>query len=128
MPELTGGSESASSPPRIELRWPVADIAHVVLLGEHDLGNGEQLEEVVRSVVDVVSHLIVDLSEIEFIDTTVINGLCRAKRQADLRALSFNVVIGGNEIVARALEVTNLAAALHAVETLDAALEPRPSV
>lgn len=79
-------------------------------------------------MLDVCTQLVVDLSGVEFIDTTLINGLCRAKRQADLQAVDFNVVIGGNELVARALEVTGLTELLHGVGSLEAALQPRPSV
>ena len=111
----------------IELRWPRTDVAQIVLLGEHDLTSGEELEATLTSVLDVSTKLVVDLTGVEFIDTTLINGLCRAKRQADLRAIEFGVVIGGNEIVARALEVTSLVDSLHGVETLEEALRPRRS-
>ena len=116
------------SPGRIELRWPAPDAAQIVLVGEHDLASGEEFEETVQSVLGSVRQLIVDLTEIEFIDTTLINGLCRAKRQADLRALAFNAVVGRNDIVGRALEVTGLVDTLHAVTTLDEALQPRQSL
>jgi anti-anti-sigma factor len=124
---VSGSAGDAQTGARIELRWPQAEIAQLVLVGEHDLGNVSQLEEAVRSVLDAAAHVVVDLSAIEFMDTTLINGLCRSKRQADLRAVRFNVVIGGNEIVARALEVTSLVHSLHGVESLEAALEPLPT-
>ena len=120
-------SEAAGTPPTIELRWPRTDVAQIVLLGEHDLTSGEELEATLKSVLDVSTKLVVDLTGVEFIDTTLINGLCRAKRQADLRAIEFGVVIGGNEIVARALEVTSLVDSLHGVETLEEALRPTHS-
>jgi anti-anti-sigma factor len=120
-------SESARTP-TLEVRWPRTDVVQLVLRGEHDLASGDRLAEAVRAVLGVCTQLVVDLSGIEFIDTTLINGLCRAKRQADLRAVAFNVVIGGNELVARALEVTSLTGLLHGVDSLEAALQPRPSV
>ena len=63
----------------IELRWPRTDVAQIVLLGEHDLTSGEELEATLTSVLDVSTKLVVDLTGVEFIDTTLINGLCRAK-------------------------------------------------
>jgi anti-anti-sigma factor len=120
-------SDAAGTPPTIELRWPQTDIAQIVLVGEHDLASGAELEATFKAVLDVSTKVVVDLTGVEFIDTTLINGLCRGKRQADLRAIDFNVVIGGNEIVARALEVTSLVDSLHGVETLEEALRPRRS-
>jgi anti-anti-sigma factor len=111
--------------PTIDVRSPEPGIAQVVLGGEHDLSNAEQLRETLDQALANCSHLIVDLSSTEFIDSTVIKALLNTKKAADESGHSFNLVLGTSPLVERVLEITSVLPALNRVHSLGEALETR---
>jgi anti-anti-sigma factor len=119
--------EQPGSPdqPDVELRWPRSGVAQIVLFGEHDLANSAALERTIELTLDGrPTQLLIDLTVAEFIDSTVIRTLVLACRGAEKADIGFNLIVAPDTIVRRALEVTNVLAALNAVESLDAALQP----
>ena len=111
-----------SSAPTIELRRPRPDTALVVLAGEHDLNSAAELGERLRLALDRCTHLIVDLSSTEFIDSSTIAALVNAKKLADHRGCEFNLVLATTPIVERALEITGVLPGLNRVATVEQAL------
>ena len=109
--------------PSIDVRWPRPGVAQVVLGGEHDLGSAGQLADTVARALEGATHLIVDVSEVTFIDSTTIGGVVAAKRQADAIQCRFNLLLATAPIVERALELTGVLPMLNAVHSLDEALE-----
>jgi anti-anti-sigma factor len=118
---MTGDSPQ-SHEPTVELRWPRPRTAVVVLGGEHDLHSAPALEELLDESLSTCDHLIVELSGAEFIDSTTIGVLLRARKHALERDDRFNVVLGPAQAVGRVLDVSGVTPLLNVVETVDQAL------
>lgn len=106
----------------IEVRWLRPDTALVLLGGEHDLGSESELTRSLDHIVRSCSHLIVDLSACEFVDSTTIGALLRAKRLAETDRVEFNVVLGRASIAARVVEISRVGPSLNVVPTVELAL------
>jgi anti-anti-sigma factor len=113
---------AVSKPPSIDVRWPHPGIATVILGGEHDLASADRLSTVLTDTLGVCTHLIVDLSATEFIDSTTIRVLISTKGRADATDRRFNLLMGTEPIVERALEITGVLTALNRVHTLEEAI------
>jgi anti-sigma B factor antagonist len=111
-----------SHQPTIEIRRPRADTALIVIGGEHDLSSAAELSNELNLALDRCSHLVVDLSSAEFVDSTTITALVNAKKRADEIGCRFNLVLGSMPIVERALEITGVLPALNRVRTVELAL------
>ena len=108
--------------PTIDVRAPRSGVVEVVLGGEHDLSSTEQLEETLTQALATCSHLVVDVSEAEFIDSTTIAVLVHAKSAAYDNDRRFNLVLNSTPIVERVLEITGVLETLNRVHTIDEAL------
>ena len=114
--------ETAPPAPTIDVRWPRPRVAQVVLGGEHDLATRDQLDATLADTLATCSHLVVDLSTTQFIDSSTIRVLMTAKDRADAGGRDFNLLLGTAPIVERALEVTGVLPALNRVHALEDAL------
>jgi anti-sigma B factor antagonist len=111
--------------PTTEVRRPRPHVAQVVLGGEHDLASAGELADTLASLPASCSHLIVDLSRVEFVDSSTIRALLKARTRFDEDGRRFNVVVGRAPIVEQALELTGVLPGLGPVSTLDEALASR---
>ena len=110
------------SEPGIDISWPAPDVALVVLTGEHDLSSAGDLKKTFDESLAAGSHLIVNLSPAEFIDSSTIAAFVGAKRSAEAADKKFTLVLGTAAIVERALEVSGVLEILEVVPTVEAAL------
>ena len=85
-----------------------ADVAVVKLLGEHDLAGQSDLADRLRKPVLSGERLIVDLSEAEFIDSSVLNNLLAVERLAHKRRLDIVLQLTTSSAVAQLLEISGL--------------------
>lgn len=106
----------------IEVRRPRPEVALVVLAGEHDLHSGDELRQEFEQALASSEHLIVDLSDAEFIDSTIIAVLLQTMRSAAELDRKFNVVLGTAPAVERILDVTGVIPLLGVVPTVERAL------
>jgi anti-anti-sigma factor len=109
--------------PTIDVHRPKPHIALVVLGGEHDLNSAPLVEEATDEALRTCSHLIVDISPVQFIDSSIINLLVQLKKDADATACRFNLVMGTAPGVERTLEICGVLPALNRVKSVDTALE-----
>jgi anti-anti-sigma factor len=110
--------------PTIEVRRPRRGVAQIVLGGEHDVSSADELKATLDAALEGCSHLVVDLSAVQFIDSTTIRVLVGAKQAADEHQSRFNLVLGGTAPgVRNALEITGVLPLLDEVDTLEQALE-----
>lgn len=109
--------------PTVDLRWRKPDIAIVVLGGEHDLASAPTVECVVGDVLLTCSHLIIDISPVEFIDSSIIKLLVNTKQDADKRGCHFNLVLDGAPLIERTLEICDVLTALNRVTDVHSAIE-----
>ena len=108
--------------PTIDVRRLKPHVALVVLGGEHDLASAPLVEQAAEEALVTCSHLIVDLSPVQFIDSSIINLLVQLKKDADATACRFNLVMGTAPEVEHTLEICGVLPGLNHVRTLDAAL------
>jgi anti-anti-sigma factor len=98
--------------------------AVVALMGEHDAYSSERLESEVKVLLEARRHVVVDLHETLFIDSTTLSVLLAAQKQADQAGLRFVVVLGSRDYsqVHQILELTGLVRAFAIYPKLDDAL------
>lgn len=99
---------------------PVTEIRVVHPRGELDIATVDQLDRSL-SDVPVSSHVIVDLSEVTFVDSVTLSRLVRAARLHE-SAGSAVVLAGAAGIVQRVLSITQLDAVLRCATTVDEAV------
>jgi anti-sigma B factor antagonist len=106
---------------RVEVLRPEPEVALIVLEGEHDLASAPDLAQTLRDALGNCSHLIVDLSTCEFIDSSTILALVKAKKHADSVNCDFNLVLGTAPIVERALQISKVLPGLNRVTSIEQA-------
>jgi len=106
----------------LEVFRPGAGVAVVVLLGEHDLATRDALDELFRRLVAGTDLVVVDLSQVKFIDGSTLGALARADQAARTKGGRLRLQIPGDGIVRRMLEITNLLRLLDCSPSREAAL------
>jgi anti-anti-sigma factor len=117
------GTDLRDTEPTIDVRRPKPHVALVVLGGAHDLDSAPLVEQATEDALLTCSHLIIDISPAQFIDSSIINLLVQLKKDADAKNCRFNLVMGTTPGVERALEICGVLPALNRVRTVDTALE-----
>ena len=79
----------------------------VLLSGEIDLASASAVWDVLQSVIDDATRVVVDLSSVRFIDSTGLSLLVRAHRRLRNAGGTF-AVRSPSEMAARVLEITGL--------------------
>jgi anti-anti-sigma factor len=98
-----------------------ADTSIVTLHGEHDLGSVSQLA-VALSVAAACPNLLVDVTDSNFIDSSVIGAFLRAARKAHRRGGALELVVPEGGIARRTLDLAGVPALLRFHETRRAAM------
>jgi anti-anti-sigma factor len=108
----------------IRVERPTADSAVVVLTGQHDLSNSPDLERLLDSLIAETKLVVADVSEAEFVDSTIPDTLVRMHRQAAEVGRTFRVQLGTEAIVRRVFELTGVLEVLDWAPTREEALRP----
>ena len=108
-------SETISVAPELsafELRVTgAADRPLVTVSGELDLGTATQLRDVLRALPDDVRAVVVDLSQVTFIDSTALGVLLAAYKR--FRVLGAGLVLSATSpVVAKVLDISGLSSLL----------------
>lgn len=98
-----------------------AGIVVVVLTGELDLTNADELVERIEGLTNGTTPLVVDLNRVVFIDSAAIHSLFQIARQRTRDALAF--VFEPTAAVAGTLEIVELDRAATVTASLDEAKE-----
>jgi anti-anti-sigma factor len=98
--------------------------AVVALAGEHDTYSADRLENELGVLLEEGRRIVVDLRDAEFIDSTTLSVLLRARNDAEEAGLGFTVVLPEEPYtqVHHLLELTGLGAAFAIFPALDQAL------
>jgi anti-anti-sigma factor len=114
--------EGAGEPGTAEVSHEAPGVAVVSLLGEHDLSTEPALTRALETAA-LHSNVLVDLSECEFIDSTVIAALLRFARVVTERGERFALLIpAAQRQITRIAEMTHLGDVLAIHPTREAAL------
>jgi anti-anti-sigma factor len=101
--------------------------AVVELNGEHDLETRETLAALLASLIEENELVVVDLSQAEFIDSSVLHNLLKADRLARARGFRLRIQLGTAAIVEKALELSGLLDCLEVVPDRERALDLAPT-
>jgi anti-sigma B factor antagonist len=98
--------------------------AVVALVGEHDTYSAGRLENELGVLLDEGRRVVVDLRDTEFIDSTTLSVLLRARNRADQSSLGFTLALAEHHYtqVHQLLDLTGLGSAFAIFDTLDEAL------
>jgi anti-anti-sigma factor len=108
----------------LDVSIPRSGVAVVALKGEHDLGTAAELRSLLETLVADNPLVLVDVTEAEFIDSSVIDNLIRTDRQARSADQRFILVAGTKPIVSAALRVSGLLDHLDCASSVEEALSP----
>jgi anti-anti-sigma factor len=98
--------------------------AVVALVGEHDAYSAGRLEGELTVLADEGRHVVVDLRDAEFIDSSTLGVLLNAGRDAEHAGLGFTIVLASRAYtqVNQLLDLTGLGSAFAIYDTLDTGL------
>ena len=100
----------------------VATTAIVAAIGEIDMATAPEVAEAIGSLHAGVRRLVIDLSDVTFLDSSALNMLVHCKRDLARREVAFRIVSPTDKAVGRVLEITRLTGPLNVVESLDDAI------
>jgi len=98
--------------------------AVVALVGEHDAYSAGRLEGEFALLLEEGRHIVVDLRDAEFIDSSTLGVLLGASRDAEHAGLGFTLALTNRKYtqVNQLLDLTGLESAFAICDTLDNAL------
>jgi anti-anti-sigma factor len=94
----------------------------VELNAEHDLVTKDALHDLLTTLVEQNTLVVIDLAGAEFIDSSVIYNLAEADRLARARGSNVRIQLGTEGIARRALEITGMVDQLNCVVDRNEAL------
>jgi len=113
--------------PIVATTWRRPTVAVVTLEGEHDMASVPQLDQALGNALLTCSQLVVDLSTVQFIDSSTIHCLIRMKREADDKRCDFKLVLNGDAPnIEHTLEICGVLGVLNRVPTVEAAISGKP--
>jgi anti-anti-sigma factor len=101
-----------------------ADVAVVVMSGEHDAFHAPRLESHVTSLLDEDLSVVIDLSHATFLDSVTLFVLIRGRKHAAMRGRGFALQLGegAGRHVHKAFELTRLTTVFAIAPTREAAI------
>jgi anti-sigma B factor antagonist len=110
-------------PFKCRISW-VADAAIVEVGGEIDIATAPALENAITSIQESAARVVVDLSQVSFLDSAALKVLTHSQsRLGDRDAL--RVVLPTDHSIRKLFEITELIEPLGVVDSIDAALGKR---
>ena len=98
-------------------------VAVVSVSGEIDLSNYEELGDVLGRAAAGVRQIVVDLSAVDYLDSTGISTLINAARDTGAGGGRMRLVVPGSSVIRRTLLIADVSRLMPVDETLQAALE-----
>ncbi len=94
----------------------------VEVAGEVDMATAPQLKQALNAALSGTRRVVVDLSNVTFLDSTALNALVQGQRELAEREIAFAIVSPKDQVVRSVFEITRLTESLRVVDSLDAAL------
>ena len=96
----------------------VGESVIVAVGGEIDMATAPEVAQAIGSVGDNVRLVVVDLSDVTFLDSSALNMLLHCQRDLAERELGFCIVSPADRAVRRVFEITRLTGPLNVVDSL----------
>jgi anti-sigma B factor antagonist len=97
------------SEPEVRVTHVAGDVAVVSLLGEHDLATAWEVRNAIAfALIEQGTHVVADLSETEFIDSSIAHALVDSEQFASERGLRISLQLQTHDSVKRLLEISGL--------------------
>jgi anti-sigma B factor antagonist len=100
----------------------IADAVVLAIVGEIDMATAPEVARAIDSEHDRAERVVVDLSEVTFLDSSALNALVRCQRDLAREDVAFRIVSPSDRAVRNVFEITHLTEPLSVVESLDDAL------
>jgi anti-anti-sigma factor len=109
---------------RVEVDQSEEGVAIVSLIGEHELYSVLEVERALDNAIQEGRSVVVDLSRAEFLDSSVVAILLRAREEAHVQGASFALVIDDStgQSVRQLFEITGLATIFRVASSREEAL------
>ncbi len=101
---------------------PRTGVAVAEFTSEHDVSSKQAVRELLGRLVDEHELVVADISEAEFIDSSIISCLLSADKQSRIHGKRFRLQLGTAPIVRRAIEITGALEILDHASTREEAL------
>ncbi len=98
------------SEPEVRVARLPGEIAVISLLGEHDITTAWEVRNAIACALKQGTHLVVDLSETEFIDSSIVHALVDSVQFASEQGLRISLQLQTYAGVKRVLEISGLEA------------------
>jgi anti-sigma B factor antagonist len=99
-----------------------SDVAIVAVAGEIDMATAPDLARAVNFDGEALRGVIIDLSEVSFLDSSALRTLASAHQELAEREIVLSVVKPADPTISRVFEITQFPDPLILVESLDTAL------
>jgi anti-sigma B factor antagonist len=96
------------SEPEVRVARVPGEIAVISLLGEHDIATVWEVRNAIALALEQGTHLVVDLSETEFIDSSIAHALVDSEQFASEQGLRLSLQLQTHDSVKRLLEISGL--------------------
>ena len=95
------------------------DVLMVAVAGEVDMSTAPRLLEILDAVSDAPRLVVVDLSEVGFLDSSGLNALVKGQRRLASRGIVLRVVVPSDHAVRRVFAIARLEDQLQIVESAE---------
>jgi anti-anti-sigma factor len=98
-----------TTPSPLELLSSYADGVLVIeASGEIDMATAPELTTAIEAAVAGTKGVVIDLTNVEFLDSSALNALVHSRRELAARGVAFHVVSPTEQVVRRVFEITQL--------------------
>lgn len=109
--------------PEVRVAHVPGDVVVVSLLGEHDIATAWEVRNALAFAFEPAENLVVDLSETEFIDSSIIHALFESEQLALEHGRRVSLQLPTHAAVTRALELSGMLATLPVYGTRAEAID-----
>jgi anti-anti-sigma factor len=100
----------------------VGDAVVVAIVGEIDMATAPEVSRAIDSVHGGAARVIVDLSEVTFLDSSALNAFVQSQQELAQHDVAFRIVSPADHAVRNVFEITRLTEPLSVVDSLADAL------
>ena len=94
-----------------------SDVLSVEAVGEVDMSTAPRLLATVDAVSDTARLVVIDLTEVSFLDSSGLNTLVKAQRRLSTRGIGLRIVVPADHAVRRVFEIAHLEDELSIAES-----------